>query len=170
MPSAQGRDIVQEVFEWKRKVEEEKRRITSVCQPRGAERPSIASGLAPAATRLRAGSSDQYDPFASESGSEPHRKPESALAARRDFGTQHVGVGDTEMVAPGLMSLDSLVRVSALDLQRLEPLSQPDGLVLPLRGERQVSQSCVLVREGPGGLTVPRQVHARKRVAHGQVH
>ncbi len=77
MPSAQGREIVQEVFEWKKKVEQEKRRITSVCQPRGAERPSIASGLAPAATRLRAGSSDQYR------GSRPPDRTGSSKAATR---------------------------------------------------------------------------------------
>jgi len=46
MPSAQGRDVAPQVFELKRKVEQEKRHITSVCQPQGVQRPSIASGLA----------------------------------------------------------------------------------------------------------------------------
>ena len=46
MPSAQGREVAQQVFELKRKVEQEKRQITSVYQPHGAQPPSIASGLA----------------------------------------------------------------------------------------------------------------------------
>ena len=46
MPSAQGREVAQQVFELKRKMEQEKRQVTSVYQPHRAQRPSIASGLA----------------------------------------------------------------------------------------------------------------------------
>src|SRR5439155_25823917 len=49
--------------------------------------------------------------------------------------------------------------------QSLEPLSEPDGLGFALRGQRQVGRSRVLTRDGPGRLTVPRQVYDRKRVA-----
>src|SRR5437867_2855272 len=50
--------------------------------------------------------------------------------------------------------------------QSLEPLSEPDGLGFALRGQREVGHARVLTRDGPGRLTVPCQVHDRKRVAH----
>jgi hypothetical protein len=54
--------------------------------------------------------------------------------------------------------------------QALEPLSELARLDFALRGQRQVGHARVLVRNGPGGLAVPRQVHDRKRVAHGRAH
>src|SRR5262249_15470466 len=52
------------------------------------------------------------------------------------------------------------------ELRSLEPLSEPGGFGFTFRRQREIGQSRVLVRDGPGRLPVPGQVYDRKRVAH----
>src|SRR5439155_24249219 len=51
--------------------------------------------------------------------------------------------------------------------QSLQPLSEPESLGFAVPGQWHVGQARVLTRDGPGRLTVPRQIREGKRVAHG---
>src|SRR2546422_5440027 len=51
--------------------------------------------------------------------------------------------------------------------QSLQPLSEPESLGFAVPGQWHVGQARVLTRDGPGRLTVPRQIREGKRAAHG---
>src|SRR5262249_61759715 len=50
--------------------------------------------------------------------------------------------------------------------QSLQPVPEPARVALAALGQWNVREPGVLPGEGPGGLTVPRQVHDGKRRAH----